>query len=164
MNKIFIWYFIFGLTLFSCREEKTQQNIITSEYKPLDLMDKGIPLKVNVPEGTIVKVDVESFYKDITLKDNKDYFIQIIATEAFTNNIQDVKIEMEAEVRKNPFFSKMNLEEENGFIFEKKTNDTTFNYDFRYIKLESDQQYVFQAGLYGLFTKDQVKNMYESVK
>ncbi len=134
------------------------------ENKALDLMSYGVPLKVKAPEGTVVKVKDMSIYKDITLKGGKDYFIQIISTSATTNDIGKIKAERLKEVKENPFFHNVILDEKNGFVFEKKINDTTFNYDFRYIKIQGDNQFSFQTGLFGLFTKDQVLKMYESVK
>ena len=69
-----------------------------------------------------------------------------------------------ARVKKNPYFSKVILDETNGFVFEKKLTDSTFNYGVRYIKLQGDNEFSYQTGLYGLFTKDQTMTMYESVK
>ncbi len=148
---------IFFLVMASCTSEK-------KDMKSLDLMSYGVPLKVKAPEGTKVKVKDMSIYKDITLKDDKDYFVQIISTSATTNDISKIKDERLSEVKQNPFFHKVILDEKNGFVFEKKINDSTFNYDFRYIKLQGDNQFTFQTGLFGLFTKDQALNMYESVK
>ncbi|MEZ4907411.1 MAG: hypothetical protein R2771_07180 [Saprospiraceae bacterium] len=164
MHRILYLSLIFVVFTFSCKEKNQEIAENNEHYESMDLMDKGIPLKINAPEGTKVKVDVENFYKDITLNDDNGYNIQIIATEAFTDSLYSIKQELISEVEKNPFFNKMISDEANGFIFEKKTNDSTYNYDFRYVKIQDGQQFVFQAGLYGLFTKDQVLKMYDSVK
>jgi len=156
-GKIYVLGLIFFLVIASCTSGK-------KDLKSLDLMSYGVPLKIKAPEGTKVKVKDMSIYKDITLKDDKDYFVQIISTSATTNDISKIKDERLTEVKQNPFFHKVILDEKNGFVFEKKINDTTFNYDFRFIKLQGDNQFTFQTGLFGLFTKDQALNMYESVK
>jgi len=156
-SKIYVLGLIFFIVMASCTSEK-------KDLKSLDLMSYGVPLKVKAPEGTKVKVKDMSIYKDITLKDDKDYFVQIISTSATTNDISKIKDERLSEVKQNPFFHKVILDEKNGFVFEKKINDSTFNYDFRFIKLQGDNQFTFQTGLFGLFTKDQALNMYESVK
>ncbi len=156
-NKSVVLGLIAFFMLISCSTNK-------KEMKALDLMSYGVPLKVKAPEGTKVEVKDMSIYKDITLKDGKDYFVQIISTSATTNDISKIKEERLAEVKQNPFFHKVILDEKNGFVFEKQITDSTFNYDFRYIKLQGDNQFTFQTGLFGLFTKYQVLNMYNSVK
>ncbi len=144
--------------LYSCSNKKKD------DLKTLDLISYGIPLKVKAPEGTVVKTEDMSIAKDITLKKGDGYFIQILNTTALDNDISKIKKENLEEVKKSPYFSKIILDEDNGFIFEKKMNDTLVNYDFRYIKIQGDQQYTFQTGLYGMFTKDQVMKMYNSIK
>lgn len=158
VKNILMLSVIATVLLFSCNSDKK------TNIKELDLMSYGVPLKVKAPEGTIVKVKDMSIYKDITLKNDKDYFVQILSSSATTNDIASLKEENLEQVKQNPYFSNVFLDEKNGFVFEKKINDTTFNYDFRYIKLQGDNQFVFQTGLFGLFTKDQVLNMYESIK
>ena len=142
----------------SCSGEKKQ------EVETLDLMSYGVPIQVKAPIGTEVKTIDMGIYTDITLKKGEDYSIQIISTSATTNDINTLKAERLEEVKKNPYFSKVILDEKNGFVFEKKLTDSTFNYGFRYIKLQGDNEFSYQTGLYGLFTKDQTMTMYESVK
>ncbi len=154
-------FFIISLILIiasSCSNNKKD------DFKTLDLISYGIPLKVKAPEGTIVKTEDMGIVKDITLKNGDGYFIQILNSTALSNDISKIKNERLEEVKKSPYFSKIILDEDNGFIYEKKMNDTLFNYDFRYTKIQGDQQYTFQTGLFGMFTKDQVMKMYESIK
>ncbi len=158
MRNIIIILMFFFAFLVSCSGDKT------SDLKPLDLMSYGIPLKVKAPAGTTVKVEDLGIMKDITLKKDKNYFVQIISTSATTNDVVKLKEERLNEVKKNPFFSKVILMEDSGFVFEKKLSDSTFNYDFRHIKIQGDNEFSFQTGLYGIFDKEQVMSMYESVK
>ena len=53
---------------------------------------------------------------------------------------------------------------DNGFIFEKKLSPDHLNYDFRYFKVQGDKEYVFQTGLIGKFSLEDVKGMYGAVK
>lgn len=158
--NVFI-YSLIGLiilsTLFSCNDKK-------ENMKTLDLMSYGVPLKVKAPEGTVVKTEDMGIAKDITLKKDDDYFIQILSSNAETNNISEIKQKRLDEVKQSPYFSKIIFDEDKGFIFEKKMNDSIYNYDFRYIKIQGDKLFSFQTGLFGLFTKDQVEKMYNSIK
>lgn len=158
MKKILSLIILITFIAFSCSSDKKEKVL------DLDLMSYGVPLKIKAPEGTEVKSKDMGIYQDITLKKDENYFVQIISTSATTNDISQLKNEKLVEVKKNPFFSAVVLDESNGFIFEKKINDTTFNYDFRHIKLLGDNEYSFQTGLFGLFTKEQAMTMYESVK
>ena len=150
--------FIALLLVTACKKEKK------NEYTTLDLLSYGVPLKVKAPPGTEVKVKDIGIAKDITLKKGDDFFIQILNSSAITGDINKLKQQNLEEVKKSPYFSKVILDEDNGFVYEKKMNDSLYNYDFRYIKLQGDQQYIFQTGLFGLFTKDQVMNMYNAIK
>lgn len=156
-----IFYLIFFIFLIpSCKQDK----ITSGGLKEKDLISEGVPLKIKAPEDAEIKVKVENFYKDITVKKGRDYFVQIISTEAAGNDIIALKQELESEVRKNLYFNRIILEDQYGFVFEKEIGEGKLNYDFRHIKIEGDQQFIFQAGLYGVFTKEQVMKMYESVK
>lgn len=131
--------------------------------EPLDLMKHGLPIQIKAPADAVVKSNDLGFYKDVTVKHGDNYFVQIISTSATTTDIATLKNDQLKEVRKNPFYKEVIFEEENGFIFEKQI-DSTFNYDFRYIKIQGSNEYIFQTGLTGTFTKEDVKLMYESVK
>jgi hypothetical protein len=144
----------------SCKKDKSR----IEGFKERDLITEGIPLKIQAPEDAEVNIKVENFYKDISIKKGKDYSVQITGTEALTNVIDDVRKELENEVKKNPYFSEIIIDEPNGFVFEKKTTDGSMIYDFRYIKIEGNQQFVFQTGIYSEFNKDEVMKMYNSVK
>lgn len=158
MKKLLSLIILLAFIVFSCSSEKKEK------VQDLDLMSYGVPLKIKAPEGTKVKSKDMGIYQDITLKKDENYFVQIISTSATTNDIAKIKKERLEEVKKNPYFSSVILDESNGFVFEKKINDTTFNYDFRLIRLQGDNEYSFQTGLFGLFTKEQAMTMYESVK
>jgi len=80
-----------------------------------------------------------------------------------TTDMAVLKDDQLREVKKNPFFKEVIFEETNGFIFQKQI-DSLYNYDFRYIKIQGSNEYIFQTGLTGTFSEEDVKEMYESVK
>lgn len=134
-----------------------------SKNKPLDLMKYGLPIQISAPENAIVKANDMGFYKDVTVKKGDNYFVQILSTSITSTDITSLKNDQLREVKKNQFFNKIVLDESNGFIFEKKI-DSLFNYDFRYIKVQGENEYIFQTGLSGTFSEETVRSMYESVK
>jgi len=132
----------------------------------LDLMSHGMPIKVKAPEGAVVKKDNIGMVKEVTVKSGDIYYIQILSGQAFSNDISVLKERQKGDAISNKYFSKIVEEDDNGFIYEKKYPELKdrITYDFRYVKLQGDYQYTFQAGLMGQFTLDQAKTMYKSVQ
>lgn len=134
-----------------------------AEMKKTELMSYGFPIAVHVPEGAEIKKTDLGVMQDLTIKSGEDYYVQIFASDATTIDAEKVLQEKMAEAKSSPYFSKIIFEEPSGFIFEKKIDSLT-NYDFRVIKLQGDKEYIFQTGLVGTFTEDDVRAMYASVK
>ena len=78
-------------------------------------------------------------------------------------NASERASELKSDIQKLSFFSKIMEEEDQGFIFEKTLGEDK-TYDFRYVRIQGDNEYVFQTGLMGKFTLEQVKDMYEAVQ
>ena len=144
-----------ALLLFSCGGP--------TNTSTLDLMSYGLPIAINAPEGAEVVLDDLGVWKDVTVKKGNDYFIQILSSKATSLDVSKLKSESLTEVKGGRFFSKIIQEDDAGFVFEKKIDDTV-NYDFRYFKIQGDSEYSFQTGLIGTFTEEQVRTMYKSVK
>lgn len=154
-NRYLIIYLFAGLIMFSCKTEE--------QLPELDLMSYGLPISIKAPEGAEIEMDDLGIWKDLTIKHGEDYFVQVIASKASTLQSAKVKDEKLVEVKGQPFFSKVIQEDENGFIFEKQIDENTIDYDFRHILIQGDQEYIFQTGLYGTFSEEEVRSMYKSV-
>ncbi|MFK8102746.1 MAG: hypothetical protein AB8G15_09485 [Saprospiraceae bacterium] len=149
------------LIIFACQQESA------SGLKPKSLLTWGIPLKVMAPDSLTVKKSKLGQLEDITLMGHDEfsnYNLQIFARNAPTIEVATAKKEQLENAKGNPFFTKVVEEEENGFIFEKQLDSTRVNYDFRYIRIQGDREYVFQTSLIGSFSKEDVKMMYQAVK
>ncbi len=136
----------------------------TADLSGLDLMQHGLPIKIKAPADAVVVADDMGIMKDVTVKGDENYYVQIISGQATTTDIPAIKAEQLAEVKNGPFFDEILLDEEHGFIFRKKISETRINHDFRYNKIQGDKEYTFQTGLMGQFSFEDVKMMYESVK
>jgi len=136
----------------------------TAGYSGLDLMQHGLPIKIKAPADAVVVADDMGIMKDVTVKGDDNYYVQILSGQATTTDVSAIKAEQLVEVKKGPFFEEILLDEENGFIFKKKISEDRINHDFRYTKIQGDKEYTFQTGLMGQFSFDDVKMMYESVK
>ena len=129
----------------------------------LDLMKYGLPITINAPDSAVVQVDDMGVWKDVTVQKGKSFYVQILSSKATSNDISLLKSESLNEVKAGRFFSKIIQEDDAGFIFEKKIDDS-INYDFRFFKIQGDSEYSFQTGLIGTFTEKQVRDMYASVQ
>ena len=152
---------LFGIiaTIFACSSEE-KSNLV-----PLNLLKYGLPVTIMAPDSADVKkVDMGAILKDVTVKKGDDYFVQIYASQAATNDIARLKAEQLVDVKENPFFSKIVQEEEAGFIYENKIDSTAITYGFSYAYVQGDMEYIFRTGLIGTFTLEQVETMFNAVK
>lgn len=154
MRAILIFLCIFLIT--ACGEPK-------ASFPDLDLMKHGLPIKIKAPLDAEVKMTDMLLMKDVTVKKD-DYYLQIFSSDAMTTDVAKIKADKLNEVKSKSSFSKVIQDDPNGFIFAKMRSDSTTNYDFRHIRLQGDKQYIFQTGLIGKFSEQEVKNMYQSVQ
>ncbi len=147
--------FFMLLLCFSCGKEEVK--------KPLNLLQYGLPITIQAPDSAKVKTSDMGIFKDISVVSGDDYAVQIFASKAISVDILKIKTEQLATVQNTPYFSKLVREEDQGFIFENKI-DSTANYSFRYIQVMGDQEIIFQTGMSGIFSLEEVEEMYKSVK
>ena len=156
MNRNVIYLVV--LILFSCKSSPN------SSYEELDLLSYGMPIEILAPPGADVKTEDLGVIKGVIVRsDENNYNVQVYSSNALTIDIDKAKRQLVEDVKKTRYFSKILEEEDQGFIFEKDI-DGTIIYDFRYIKILGDQEYIFQKGLMGTYTEEEVRNMYEAVK
>ena len=134
-------------------------------YPELDLTRYNVPLKITAPDSAkVVSQSLSGVMHDVTIKSPEDDFdVQVLASEAATNDMSRLKADQLDNVRDNRYFSRVVREEPNGFIFE-NTIDSLNTYGFRYIVYQGDQEFVFQNGFGGTYTEEQIERMYAAVK
>ena len=160
MNKIAQSLMIFALLLsfLSC------SNSVGTEYKELDLLEYGFPIKLMAPDSAIVEVNDLAFMKDITVvHDPSNYSIQILVSKASDRDEAGLLAYVKKQTELNPYFSEIVTEDEKGFIFENLI-DSVPSYDFRYVRIKGDKEYIYQTGLSTNFTLEAVDKMYSSVQ
>ncbi len=160
MRSAFIAFLFVGLVLVSCKEGSTS----TTGLNDLDLMSHGIPLKIKAPADAKVVAEDMGFIKDVTVKGDGNYFLQIMGSEMSTTDVSTVVNSQKEDAKRGPFFAEFVSEDANGFIFKKQVTPDRINYDFRKVKIQGDQEYVFQTGMMGNFSLDEVKAMYAAVQ
>tara|TARA_B110000046_G_scaffold88844_1_gene96976 strand:+ start:1483 stop:1914 length:432 start_codon:yes stop_codon:yes gene_type:complete len=143
--------------MFSCKSDSL------SDMKKTELMSHGFPIAMYVPKGAVIQKTDLGVMQDLTIKAEKNYYVQIFSSDLLTLDKKVVMNEKLVEAKSHRYFSKIISEEDDGFIFEKNV-DGILNYDFRYVKIQGDKEFVFQTGLVGNYSEDDVKAMYASVK
>jgi hypothetical protein len=145
-----------SILLFSCGSP-------ADGLEDLDLMKEGIPLKIKAPTDAVIKQKDMGIFKDITVKKGEDFYVQITAAQLLSSDLKTRKDEELSSVKELSVFSKVISEDERGFIFEKKKGED-MTYDFRSIKFIGNDEYLFQSGLVGNFSLEEVEVMYDAVK
>ena len=153
MKKILFFAFVI-VTMFACKEEKVK-------FVEVDLLKYGIPVMIQAPENAAITQPYGE--GEVWVKDSLSNFnIQVTIMPTLGNDEAKVKAE-ELDITKTILgFSKLITEEKSGFIFEE--NIGILNYDFKYIIVQGDNQYVFQKGFTAIATLEEVEMMYEAVK
>ena len=153
------WLLLIGscLLIFACESDPT------SNWKPLNLLEHGVSMTILAPDSAEVKTSDMIVQKDITVKKGDDYAIQIYASDATTTDVSKVLAEQKAIVKELSFFSKIVKEEPNSFIYEMVLDSAKTNYDFRYVRIKGDKEFIFQTGYLGDFSLENVEQLLESV-
>ena len=138
---------------------------VQKDFSGLDLMKYGFPITLKAPENATVSKGRTGRISDISVKSDPDYNVHIFMSDAETTDISKIRMQQKEDVIGNPYFIKMIEEFDDGFIFEKESVKGYGKcYDFRYIKIQGNQEFIYQTAIVGEFTEKQVKTMYESVR
>lgn len=128
-----------------------------------DLLEFGIPITLQVPDSAEIKTMDWGIQKDVSISGVPGYSLQIFSSQTSTHNLANAIKDLKQTVEDGVYFSKFILEEADGFIFEMMI-DTVVNYDFRHLKIQGDNEYLFQAGMSDSFTQEQIETLYQVAK
>lgn len=155
MSRLLLPLLLFILV--ACQPEPTP-------LQPLDLQAFNIPIVILAPDSAEILEKNYKFMRDITVKKGPDFDLQIFELESGAVDAAGEKLHQMESVKEDPFFVEVIKEEDYGFIFSKRLDSVTIDYDFRYIQLFDGKEIIFQTGLGGSYNLEQVKRMYRAVK
>jgi len=159
MKKLFILSTLITIGIIACKTDPI------SSLKPLSLLPHGVPITIMAPDSAKVRTMDLLVQKDITVKGDDGYNLQIFASDASTTDVGRIVSGLKNEVKNNPYFTRMvNEEDPNGFIYETKIDSTNTSYGFQLVRVMGDREYIFQNALVGTFTEEEVATMYAAVK
>jgi hypothetical protein len=154
--KRFILLISWALFIWTCSDQP--------QFEVLDMRPYGLPLEILIPDTARVVRKEYDIMNDITIRSGSEFNIQIFQSEATHSDAGAIKGEQLQSIWQDPNFIELVLDEPHGFIFKKFAADKQEDFDFRYIKVIEHKEYLFQAGLVGSFTQEEVELMYRSVK
>lgn len=152
-NLILGFIIIIFVSLLSCQSEKNNL-----QYK--DLLEYGIPIEILAPDSVQVFSSDLGIQKDVSLKGDNGYDIQLFYSEAFRNQA-DAVADLKKVIQANPYFKSMVEEHENGFIYSNQLDSSTVNYGFRYLVVKAGKEFVVQPGMLGIYTLEEVQELYD---
>lgn len=143
------------ILLITACQRNTEQNV--------DLLAHGLPIEIAVPDSVEIAEKDWGIQKDLTLKNEQGFNLQIFATDAEERNLNNRSLAEKKLVQTSQYFDKFIVEEPHGFVFQLNI-DSSLSYDFRHFKLMGDKELLFRTGMFGTFTEGQVMDMYERSK
>lgn len=155
---------LLGLTACEEPKEPTAKDVFP---KQLDLLQHGIPIKIQAPEDAKVTNRSDNFMQDVVVE-GTDYYVQIYSQGASSPQCNAMATEALADIKKtNPTFQKTILEEDCGFVYEVQIpGDSTTCYNFNYFSVKGNKSFSFSTttGRRKPFSKKEVENIYQAVK
>jgi len=136
----------------------------SSQWKETNLIEYGLPLKVSAPDSIDVKVGKLGDMQDVTIEGPDGYSLQIFGMNINTTQLSTLVSEQRDLVQDEAYFKKFEEEWDAGFMYSTQIDSAQMSYDFRHIKVQGDKQYVFQAGIYGSKSKEQIQRMIDAVR
>ena len=148
-----------SILIFSCQSD--DKNGMTER----NLLEYGIPLTIMAPDSVDITKTNYGVSKEVTIQseNSNDYNVQIYLAEATTSDEGKVKAQQLEMLQQMPIFSKVVLDEPNGFIYETVTDSTYHSFGFRRVLIQGTREYIFQTGI-GTFTQKQAEDMYHATK
>src|SRR5690625_1648595 len=97
------------------------------EMKFVDLLSYGVPIQIEAPDSVEITTSDMGIQKDLVLKGEGGYNIQIFYSDAFRNQ-KDAVQEHKNIFKENSCFKDFVMEEHKGFIYSIKINSTLEKY------------------------------------
>ena len=151
-----LYFLLFIILLSACHNSK-------DGLQELDLAPHGLPVVILAPDSAEVQAKDYNFMRDITVRKDSGFFLQIFEFAAPKLDAAGEKLRQLAAVHEDPFFKEVIREDEQGFIFTRQSDSTAVEYDFRYVRIIGSKELIFQTGLVGSFSREDVELMYSAV-
>ncbi|MCB0704517.1 MAG: hypothetical protein KDC34_04380 [Saprospiraceae bacterium] len=151
--------FLFSLTFILACGSDTPDG-----WNEMSLLQYGLPITLIAPDSADVKTMDLGLMKDVSVKKGDDFYVQITMSEATSIDVSAlVADQLDAEKGRRNFL-RIVQEDPAGFIVERSIDSTRNTFDFRYVSVKGEHQFLFQTGLSGFYSLEEVERMYKSVQ
>ena len=135
----------------------------SSRWQETDLMQYGLPVKIQAPANIEVNRSPFSGSEEFQLTGPKDYGMTVLVLDATTPNATEVKSELEELVKRGKYFSDFIVSEDDGFVYRISIDSLHAVYGFRKVKIQGGKQIIFQNPYMSKLTEEQARRLYTSL-
>ena len=157
-NRLCLLFFVvFTLLIAACSSESS------NGWKEVDFMKDGLPVKIKAPANVKVTKSNFSGSEEFKLTGADNYGMSVLVLEATNSDVNQVKSDLEALVKKGRYFNQFVQNDAHGFVYQIMIDSTRSVYGFRKIKIQGEKQIVFQNPYMSKLTKEEAIQLYEAV-
>ncbi len=102
--------------------------------------------------------------RNINIRKDEHFHIELFELESNHNDPVSEKQRQMTAMKKSPKFLEILKEYDNGFVYSKKLDSTSIDYDFRLVEYLGDKQLIFQSGVMTSFSLEDIEQMVKAIK
>lgn len=131
--------------------------------KPLDLLSYGFPVTIMAPDSADVEKSSMGIIDEVTIAGKGNYGMLVQSSMVTLTDEKAIKQSEMDMVKDGRYFSKVIKENEKGFMYETVIDSVNFNYEFFYVRIQGDKEFIFRTPYDHSFTEDEVARVYDSL-
>jgi len=135
----------------------------TNGWQETDMMKHGLPVKMIVPPDVEVTKSSLGNQQDFMVDGGQDYYVQVLMSGGVTGSVSNIVADLRESIESNTVFHEFTHEQEDGFIYEFRLSPELSNFGFRRVRIQGDNEFIFQNGMSKIFTKEQARAMFDAV-
>lgn len=131
--------------------------------KPLDLLSYGFPITVMAPDSAKVQQSSIGIIEELTVEGEGNYGLLVQSSMVTITDEKAIKANELEMVKDGRYFSKVIQDNEKGFLYETVIDSTNFNYEFFYVKIQGEKEFIFRTPYDHSHTEEEVAMVYNSL-
>lgn len=135
-------------------------------WKEHNLLKYDLPVRIMGPDSVRVTSDNLLFQKDVTIEGvlEDGFGVQIFSSSATSQDATKLKADELAATKEHRYFKELIQDDEQGFIYSTEIDSANVYHQFKYLKVQGSQEYLFQSLSGRKYDLNDVKKMYKAVQ
>jgi len=135
-------------------------------WKEHNLLQYDLPVRIMGPDSVKVTASNLLFQKDVTIEGvlEDGYGVQVFSSSTSSQDATKIKAEELAATKEHRFFKELIQDDAQGFIYSTEIDSANTYHQFKYVKVQGANEYLFQSLSGRKYDLDDVKKMYEAVQ